>query len=133
MLEAGHTRSKKATILNMIEWVGASEWYDSELEQSEKAPPPTKRGKPRKRLATTVLDRYLKVRETTILESTETPASTDNRDCPSSVNSAEIQKKILEAKRKRLNNVFHRGRTLRKLIQKTRLGILFDLDIWYVL
>jgi hypothetical protein len=60
MLEAGHARSKKATILNMIEWMGASEWYDAELEQAEKAPPPTKRGTPRKRLATVVLDKYLK-------------------------------------------------------------------------
>jgi hypothetical protein len=42
MLEAGHARSKEATILNMIEWIGASEWYDAELGQAEKAPPPTK-------------------------------------------------------------------------------------------
>ena len=32
MLEAGHARSKEATILNMIEWMGALEWYDAELE-----------------------------------------------------------------------------------------------------
>ena len=36
MLEAGHARSKETTILDMIEWIGASEWYDAELEQAEK-------------------------------------------------------------------------------------------------
>ncbi|KAH8760754.1 hypothetical protein BGZ57DRAFT_770046 [Hyaloscypha finlandica] len=104
VLEAGHARSKEVTILNMIEWMGASEWYDAELEQAEKAPPPTKRGTPRKRLATVVLDKYLK----------EAPDTT----------------RIFDTRRKRLNNILHRGRTLRKLIQMTRLGILFDPDIW---
>ena len=132
MLEAGHARSKEATILNMIEWMGASEWYDAGLEQAEKAPPPTKRGTPRKRLATVVLDKYLKeARDTTAAES---PGKLkDNEDRPSSPNSAGIQKRIFDTRRKRLNNIFHRGRTLRKLIQMTRLGILFDPDIWYVL
>ena len=134
MLEAGHARSKEATILNMIEWMGASEWYDAELEQAEKAPPPTKRGTPRKRLATVVLDKYLKeARDTTAAESLGKLASKDNEDRPSSPNSAGIQKRIFDTRRKRLNNIFHRGRTLRKLIQMTRLGILFDPDIWYVL
>lgn len=58
MLEAGQARSREATILNMVEWMGASEWYDAELAQAEKAPPLTKRGKLRKRLATVVLDEY---------------------------------------------------------------------------
>lgn len=134
MLEAGHARSKEATILNMIEWMGASEWYDAELEQAEKAPPPTKRGTPRKRLATVVLDKYLKeAHDTTAAESPGKLASGDNEDHPSSANSAGIQKRIFDTRRKRLNNILHRGRTLRKLIQITRLGILFDPDIWYVL
>jgi len=134
MLEAGHARSKEVTILNMIEWMGASEWYDAELEQAEKAPPPTKRGTPRKRLATVVLDKYLKeARDTTAIEDPEKLTSKDNEDRPSLLDSARIQKRILDTRRKRLNNIFHRGRTLRKLVQMTRLGILFDPDIWYVL
>jgi hypothetical protein len=31
MLEASHTRSKEVTILNIIEWIGALEWYNAEL------------------------------------------------------------------------------------------------------
>src|SRR6266536_2544588 len=97
--------------------MGASQWYDAELKQAEKAPPPTKRGTPRKRLATIVLDKYLQeVRNTTATESPGKFALEDNEDCPSSPNSAGIQKRILDIRRKRLKNIFYRGRTLRKLV-----------------
>ena len=132
MLEAGHARSKEVTILNMIEWMGASEWHDAELGQAEKTPPPMKRGTPRKRLATVVLDKYLKgARDTTAMEGEgpEKLTSRGNEVHPSSLDLAGIQKRILDTRRKRLNNIFHRGRTLRKLVQMTRLGILFDPDI----
>jgi hypothetical protein len=134
MLDAGHARSKEVTVLNMIEWMGASKWFDTELEQAEKAPPLTKRGVPRKRVATVVLDKYLEdARDTTTVGSPGKLASEDREDYPLSPTSAEIQKRICDTRRKRLNNVFHRGRTLRKLIQMTSLGILFDSNIWYVL
>jgi len=117
----------------MIEWMGASEWYDAELQQAEKAPPRTKRGKLRKRLATIVLDKYLKeARSTAATDSTENLTS-DNEDRHSSLDTAKIQTKISDARRKRLKNIFHTGRTLRRLVQRTHLGILFDPDIWYVL
>jgi hypothetical protein len=117
LLEAGHARSKTVTILNMIEWIGTLEWYDAELEQAKKAPPPTKRGAPRKRLATVVLDKYLKeARVTTAIKGPENPILKDNKDRPLSLDSARIQKRILDIRRKRLNNIFHRGRTLCKLL-----------------
>jgi hypothetical protein len=120
MLEAGHARPNEVTILNMIEWMGSSEWYDAELEQAEKGPPPTKRGTPRERLATVILDKFLKeARDTTVVGSPGKLASEENEDRPSSENSAGIQKSIFDARRKRLNNILHRGRTLRKLIQMT--------------
>lgn len=107
----------------MVEWMGASEWCDTELEQAEKAPPLTKLRTPRKGVATVVLDKYLKeARDTTAIESPEKLASEDSIDRPSP-NSAGIQKMVFD-KRKRLNNVFHRRRTLRRLVQITRLGIL---------
>ena len=101
----------------MIEWMGASEWYDAELEKSEEAPPPTKRGKPRKRLATVVLDKYLKEpRDNTAVVSPEKLVLKDDKDYPSSFNSGGIQKKIFNTKRKRLIDTFYKGRTLRRLI-----------------
>lgn len=134
MLEGGYARSKETTILNMIEWMGASEWFDAEIKLAKKAPPRTKRGALRKRLATIVLDRCLKeAPDTTVMESPGKLASKDNEDCPSSPNSTGIQRNISNTRRKKLNNIFHRGRTLRKLVQITHLGILFDPDIWYVL
>jgi hypothetical protein len=91
ILEAGHARSKEATILNIIEWIGALEWYDAELKQVEKAPPPTKQGTPRKRLATVVLDKYLKeARDTTAIASSGKLTSEDNEDRHLSANSAGI-------------------------------------------
>ena len=134
MLEAGHARSKEATILNMIEWMGASEWYDAELRQAEEAPPRTKRGTLRKRLATIVLDKYLKEACSTAATDGPDNLTSDNKGRPSSLDAAGIQTRIINARRRRrLNKVFHRGRTLRKLVQMTHLGILFDPDIWYVL
>jgi len=91
MLEAGYARSKEVTILNMIEYIGALEWYDAELEKAQKAPPLTKRGTPRKRLAIIVLDKYLKEdRDITAIRSLEKLASKGNEDRPSLLNSAGI-------------------------------------------
>ena len=117
ILEAGHARSKEVTILNIIELMGALEWYNAELEQAKKEPPSTKRRTPRKRLATVVLDKYLKeARDTTAIEGPENLALISRGDRPSSLDSSRIHKKILDIRRKRLNNTFHRGRTLRKLV-----------------
>ena len=134
MLEAGYARSKETTILNMIEWMGALEWYDAELQQAEKAPPCTKRGTIRKRLATIVLDKYLEAAcSTAATEGTNNPTSTDTEDRLLSLDAAGIQTRILDTRRKRLNKIFYRGRTLWKLVQMMHLGILFDPEIWYVL
>ena len=110
--------------------MGALEWYNAELEKSEEALPPTKRRKPRKRLATVVLDKYLKEpRDNTAVVSPEKLVLKDDKDYPSSFNSGGIQKKIFNTKRKRLIDTFYKGRTLRRLIQITHLGILFNPDI----
>ena len=110
MLEAGHTCSKTVTILNIIEWIGASEWYNAKLKQAKKALPPTKHRVPRKRLATVVLDKYLKEAHVTMaIKGPENPILKDNEDCPLSLDLARIQKRILDTRRKRLNNIFHRG------------------------
>ncbi|KAH8600144.1 hypothetical protein B0O99DRAFT_611837 [Bisporella sp. PMI_857] len=130
MLEAGHARSKKSSIFNMIEWIGASEWFDAEIAEAEKAPPPTKRGKPRKRLATIILNKYMKeAYDITGMEPPGTFAFKKSDGCPSFTNSAEVEKKIFDTRRNWLNMIFHRGRNLRRLVQKTHLGILFDENI----
>lgn len=87
MLEAGQARSREATILNIIEWIGALEWYDAELAQVKKAPPLTKRGKLRKRLATIVLNKYLKeAQDTTAIGSPRKLVLRDNDNRPPLIN-----------------------------------------------
>jgi hypothetical protein len=84
----------------------------------------------RKRLATIVLDKYLKeVPDNIVIESPGKLASKDNKDYSLLVNSAGIQKRIFDIRRKRLNNIFYKGQILYKLIQIIRFGILFDSDI----
>ena len=114
--------------------MGALEWFDAKIKQAEKALPPIKQGTPRKRLATIVLDRYLKeAPDTTAIESPGKLALKDNGDCPSLPNSTGIQRKIFNTRRKKLNNIFYQGQTLHKLVQMTHLGILFNPDVWYIL
>jgi hypothetical protein len=116
----------------MIDWIGASEWYDTKLQQAEKASPLTKRGAPRKRLATVVLDKYLKeTSDDTAAVGPKDLASKDHEHAPLSFGSTVI-KKMFHIRRKRLIDIFHKGRTLRRLIQITDLGILFDPNIRYV-
>ncbi|KAK3366681.1 hypothetical protein B0T24DRAFT_596593 [Lasiosphaeria ovina] len=59
VLEAGGSRNKKGTILSMLEWMGAFIWYDAQLAKLASAAPFTKRGTPRTRVATVLLDRLL--------------------------------------------------------------------------
>jgi hypothetical protein len=116
--------SKEATILNMIEWMGALEWYDATLKQAKRQPLLTKRRKPRIRLATVVLDQYLKeAHDTTPVLGPEKFTSNDDD------HSSTIHKRILDTRRKKLNKIFYRGRTLTQLVQKTHLGVLFDPNI----
>jgi hypothetical protein len=60
-LEAGEGRSQKTIIFNMIGYMGASAWFDTQLALF--AAPLTKRRQPRKRVATPFLDSLLKDQE----------------------------------------------------------------------
>lgn len=110
MLEVGHTYSKEATILNIIEWMSTLEWYNAKFEQAKKAPPPIKQRILRKHLAIIVLDKYLKeVHNTIVVENLGKLTLKDNKDHPLLLNSARIQKRIFNTRKKRLNNIFYRG------------------------
>ena len=75
----------------MIEWISALEWYNAKLKQAKKVLPLTKQETLRKRLATIVLDKYLKKAcDTTATESLRKLALKDNKDCPLLLNLAKI-------------------------------------------
>lgn len=119
ILDAGEARSKKTTILNMMEWIGAAEWFDTEVQQAQQALPRTKRGAPRKRVATIILDKYFQ----------EVP---DSEDHSLPITSNGIQNRILDEKRQRFIKNVNKGRNLRQLVQMTHLGILFQSNVPYV-
>ena len=104
MLEAGEAHSREAIILNMIERMGASKWYDAEHADAEKEPPLTKMGRSRKRLASVILDKHLKERESTAKAS---PKNRDSEDRSLLPNLASIQERVLDKRRKKLVNYFH--------------------------
>ncbi|KAH8600160.1 hypothetical protein B0O99DRAFT_590551 [Bisporella sp. PMI_857] len=111
MLEAGNARSKEGTIRKMLEWIGASAWHDAEVQQAIEASTLTKRGVPRKRVATLVLDKCLgEARGNTAIENPEKLVLTSNENRPSSLDLAKIKR------RKRLNNILNTGRMSRKLV-----------------
>lgn len=56
VLSAGAFESKTDAILDRLHWMGASVWYDSQIEKLQEHPPRTKRGRPARRVPTYVLD-----------------------------------------------------------------------------
>ncbi len=54
--------------LKMIEWIGASIWWDAKIEEFKKASLCTKAGKPRVHTATVLLDELLPGKEITDIE-----------------------------------------------------------------
>ena len=134
ILEAGSVENQKVTILNMLEYMGAWEWYDSQVRLVQASGKVlTKKGKPvdHKGAATHLLDKiqrsgkYIKSLGMLTLEDGDATI-----DGPSDARGtlAERNKKL---QRKRLITQLSRGQTLsNKLVKKLGLGILFDKNIW---
>jgi hypothetical protein len=100
VLERGSATNRRCTVFNMLEYMGASKWYDSQIEVAKQTVI-TKQNKPvgEKGAAMHVLDRI--VREHNSLLS-----------------------------RKVITNQFSRGKKLRVLVEELGLGILFSPKIW---
>ncbi|KAG6368737.1 hypothetical protein INS49_002951 [Diaporthe citri] len=103
-------------ILRKIEWMGASAWFDDQVEQASTAPPRTKRGKPMKRVSTAVLDRLLNEANGTGLDApSERP--TDRKD----------------QQRKTFIDKCNKGKRLRQIVKVLGTGVLFYRRIWDLL
>ena len=133
ILEAGSVENQKVTILNMLEYMGAWEWYDSQVRLVQASGKVlTKKGKPvdHKGAATNLLDKIQRsgkyIKSLGMLTLEDGDATIDN---PSNAQGtlAERNKKL---QRKRLITQLSRGQTLsNKLVKKLGLGILFDKNI----
>lgn len=134
ILEAGESRNKKGTILSMLEWMGASIWYDAQLAKLASEAPLTKRGTPRARVATVLLDRLLDGEE-----SDDEPGPVIKRrrlvlgsakDPPSAERSRSIHGRAADQRRRSIIHQVGRGRKLRTMVSKTGLGVLLREKIW---
>ena len=134
ILEAGSVENQKVTILNMLEYIGAWEWYDSQVRLVQASGKVlTKKGKPvdHKGAATYLLDKiqrsrkYIKSLGMLTLEDGDATI-----DSPSNAQGT-LAKRNKKLQRKRLITQLSRGQTLsNKLVKKLGLGILFDKNIW---
>lgn len=112
LLEAGQSRSKTTTILNLIEEMGAAVWYEAQLRQIAGSGLVTKRGKPRVRVASALLD--------SLLRGDESNPAPEQR----------IQERATDIRRQMISKAVSRGNKLRTIVSKTSLGILFRPKIW---
>jgi hypothetical protein len=135
VLEAGESEKQKVTIFNMLEYMGAWEWYDRQVKLSQ-ATVRTKNNKlvNRRGAAIHVLNkmqaeqpgRWVKgLGRLTLGEEGNEPAISP-KSCDAS-----ISEQARSSQRKRINRQLSRGRKLStKLVKELSLGILFSPKIW---
>ncbi|KAL4745852.1 hypothetical protein BDW72DRAFT_45741 [Aspergillus terricola var. indicus] len=117
LLEERWSENLKLRIFGMLEYMGASDWYEREI-QRVMGEERTKENQPvgRRGAAIIVLNRLLSIQS-------------DQDRCHEE---SGVAVEVTENKRKRFTLHFSRGRKLHSLIQKFGRGILFSPKIWYV-
>jgi hypothetical protein len=140
VLEMGSSENQKVTILNMLEYMGAWEWYEGQIEQSQ-ATIRTKKNTPvnRRGAAMHVLNRMQGIRT-----DTEPPGKWisgvgrvalgqegDESDLSPGSSNVGITERDRQLRRKRISMQLSRGQKLStKLVKELGLGILFSSKIW---
>lgn len=127
ILEKGASSRAKLTIFNLLEYMGASEWYESQIQLTMRTTTPRK--------ATTEVLNRIQLQQTQggsrsmyrVGPITMQGESRDQSPNPSS----SILEREREAKRKALCNQLSRGHKLStKIVKDLGLGILFSPSIW---
>lgn len=127
ILRTGYSKSKRVSILNILEDMGASAWYDDQITLAQESIR-TKKNKPvdQKGAAIYVLNR-IQGEDTTgdpgkCIKSAMTPFEEPYTG---------IVREIDQEERRRIAMQLSRGKKLRtKLVKELSLGILFSLKIW---
>ncbi|BDD60236.1 hypothetical protein MAP00_005381 [Monascus purpureus] len=128
ILEMGESRKDRGTIQNMLEYIGAWEWYSIQVELAKKTVT-TKKNKPVKQrgAAKHVMDqiqnRWIGGVGTVTLQ--EGSSYYQAGSGPASI-SAEAK----HLQRNRISMQLNRGKLCAKLVKELGLGILFDENIW---
>lgn len=140
ILEMGSTHKQKVTILNMVEYIGAWEWYDEQVNLA-KTTIHTKKGKlvDRRGAATHVLKAMGSVQRGDSLPGrwisgvgTVAVGGEEDRTDPNPENDeGGISAQDRRLQRKRISLQLSRGQKLStKLVQNLGLGILFSPKVW---
>jgi hypothetical protein len=140
VLKMGSTQNQKVTILNMLEYIGAWEWYDKQIEVSQKMIR-TKKKKPvdRKGAATHVLNQMQSVqlsggprgRWISGVGKVALTTEGDGSSLPPNNGDLSITERDRQAQRKCITMQLSRGQKLStKLVKELGLGILFSPKIW---
>jgi hypothetical protein len=140
VLHIGSSANQKVTILNILEYIGAWEWYDRQVELSQTTIR-TKKNKPvgHRGASIYVLDNMQGLRT-----DTETPGKwisgigrvalgkgEDESDLPLESCDVGITERERQLRRKRISIQLSRGQKLStKLVKNLGLGILFSSKIW---
>jgi hypothetical protein len=138
VLEMGSSGNQKITILNMLEYMGAWEWYNEQIELSQ-ATIRTKKNKPvdRRGAAIHVLDRMQGLdsgpqgRWISGVGRVALGKGGNESDLPPDSTNIGITELDRQLQRKRISIQLSRGQKLStKLIKELGLGILFSSKIW---
>ena len=141
VLEMGSSENQKVTILNMLEYMGAWEWYDRQIELSQ-ATIRTKKNKPvdRRGAAIHVLNRMQGLRTDTEQQPGKWISGVgrvalgkegDGSDLSPEGCDVGITERARQLQRKRISMQLSRGQKLStKLVKELGLGILFSPKIW---
>ena len=125
ILEAGSAEGQKVTILRMLEYMGAWEWYDAQIRQVQE-----KKSMSRKGAATDVLDEIQRSGKC-IKSLGELTVDNNGTDSTVSKEQDTMAKRIREKKRRGLVAQLSRGQRLStRLVKELGLGILFSPKIW---
>jgi hypothetical protein len=139
MLESGSSNNKKTTIFNMLEYMGACEWYDSQIElELEQGALLTTKNKPvdRRGAAIHTLNRMQDSRMDSARQwkwiSGVGRVALDGQEVSLNENGdASLTQQARQSQRSRILMQLTRGRKLRtKLVRKLGFGVLFCPKIW---
>jgi hypothetical protein len=127
-LDAGSTTTQMITILNLLGYMGAWQWYDGQVKKLSKAKSPVEVSP--KTAATRVLNRiqYKQVRG---LGAISLEDGTDTSAISPAAGETNITQSIKKRQRNRIKTQLSRGQKLSLLVERLGFGVLFDSNIRY--
>lgn len=131
ILEMGESRKDRGTIQNMLEYIGAWEWYAAQVELAKKTVKTKKNRLVKDRGASSHVMNQIQRRWISgvgVVTLHEGDSNFLSGSAPATI--TEGAKRL---QRSRLQMQLNRGKMCAKLVKELGLGILFDQNIWYIL